>query len=85
MLSSEPFNLIEELCFGNICPGEKCYDQNSCYAAFMQTIFGNEEKLRACFKAHSRLIQWLPRGLPARRKADARHLPPPAEKRPPGY
>lgn len=53
MLFSEPFNLIEELYFGNICPGEKCYDQNSRYADFMQTISGNEEKLRACFKAHT--------------------------------
>ncbi len=53
MLYSENFNLIEELYFGNICPNEKCFDQSSRYASFVNTISGNEEKLLAYFKAHT--------------------------------
>ena len=44
-------NIIEELYYGNVRPGEKCVDHHSNYAHFQSTISENEEKLSAYLKS----------------------------------
>lgn len=40
-------NILDEFYYGNVNPQEKCYKRQTEYAAFVKTVFDNEEKLTA--------------------------------------
>ncbi len=53
LYESAGLNIIEELYYGNICPCQESFDQDSEYARFLSMILENEQKLTAYFEQHS--------------------------------